>query len=328
MSTKLKAAEQSRKRKLKEIQSEPEAVDGESDIGSGSEGEGEEVKVGNIRIDPTSSRAKLVNKTKVLVFSTRGINQRQRHLLGDLRTLIPHGKKDAKLDEKDRLNVVNEVADLQGCNLTLFLEARKKKDLFLWASRCPTGPSIKFLVQNIHTMDEMKLTGNHLKGSRPLVVFDSTFDSLPHLMLMKELLLQIFSTPKGHRKSKPFIDHVYSFFYLDGRVWFRNFQIVEPEIRQEAQATGGKPQLVEVGPRFVLQPIRIFAGSFGGPTLYENTNYVSPNEVRAAQKREKGDRYTDRVQSLQRRAAWRQEHQMPADDVEDVFLGAHSDDDE
>ena len=37
--------------------------------------------------------------------------------------------------------------------------------------------------------------------------------------------------------------------------------------------------LVEVGPRFCLNLIRIFKGSVGGPTLYENPRYVSPNEV-------------------------------------------------
>lgn len=31
-----------------------------------------------------------------------------------------------------------------------------------------------------------------------------------------------------------------------------------------------QPTLVEIGPRFVMTPIRIFEGSFGGATLYEN----------------------------------------------------------
>lgn len=35
----------------------------------------------------------------------------------------------------------------------------------------------------------------------------------------------------------------------------------------------------QVGPRFCLNPIKMFAGSFGGPTLYENPFYVSPNQV-------------------------------------------------
>lgn len=36
---------------------------------------------------------------------------------------------------------------------------------------------------------------------------------------------------------------------------------------------------MQVGPRFCLNPIKIFEGSFGGRTLYENPKYVSPNAV-------------------------------------------------
>ena len=34
-----------------------------------------------------------------------------------------------------------------------------------------------------------------------------------------------------------------------------------------------------LGPRFVLNPIKVFDGSFGGETLWENSNYVTPNTV-------------------------------------------------
>jgi len=33
------------------------------------------------------------------------------------------------------------------------------------------------------------------------------------------------------------------------------------------------------GPRFVLNPFKIFEGSFGGPTLWHNPHYTSPNVV-------------------------------------------------
>lgn len=35
-----------------------------------------------------------------------------------------------------------------------------------------------------------------------------------------------------------------------------------------------------LGPRFVLQPIRIFKGSFCGETLWENPFYVTPAKVK------------------------------------------------
>ena len=38
------------------------------------------------------------NKQRLLVLSSRGITARYRHLLEDLRTLIPHSKKESKLD--------------------------------------------------------------------------------------------------------------------------------------------------------------------------------------------------------------------------------------
>ena len=31
-----------------------------------------------------------------------------------------------------------------------------------------------------------------------------------------------------------------------------------------------------MGPRFVLNVMRVFKGSFGGPTLYKNKDFVSP----------------------------------------------------
>jgi hypothetical protein len=45
----------------------------------------------------------------------------------------------------------------------VFFEVRKRQDLYIWLGKAPDGPCAKFLVQNVHTMDELKLTGNHLK---------------------------------------------------------------------------------------------------------------------------------------------------------------------
>ena len=39
---------------------------------------------------------------------------------------------------------------------------------------------------------------------------------------------------------------------------------------------------MEIGPRFVLHLHRIFDGSFGGPTLYLNPNFISPNRVHSS----------------------------------------------
>jgi hypothetical protein len=52
--------------------------------------------------------------------------------------------------------------------------------------------------------------------------------------------------PRGHHKSKPFIDHVLGFYLVDGRIWFRNFQISHMRENKKPE-----PVLAEIGPRMV-----------------------------------------------------------------------------
>ena len=68
------------------------------------------------------------------------------------------------------------------------------------------------------------MTGNALRGSRPILSFDDSFNATPQFSLVKGVLAKIFNTPVGHRKSKPFIDRVMSFSIVDGRIWVRNYQ--------------------------------------------------------------------------------------------------------
>jgi ribosome biogenesis protein BRX1 len=162
-------------------------------------------------------------------------------------------------------------------------------------------------------MEELHFTGNCLKGSRPILSFDAQFDKEPHLRLLKEMFLHIFGVPKGARKVKPFVDHVMGFTLADGKVWIRNYQInetvpskvktdsedAEKEAKNAAKnASGGETELslVEIGPRFVLTPIVILEGSFGGPVIYENKEFVSPNQVRSEIRTKKAGRYNQRAE--------------------------------
>lgn len=274
-------------------------------------GQGSEEIQKEITVPAPISQGKWTNKERVLIFSSRGINFRTRHLMQDLRTMMPHAKADTKMDRKDKLFVINEVCEIKNCNKCLYFEAKKKQDLYMWISNSPHGPSAKFLVQNIHTLAELKLTGNCLKGSRPLLSFDPKFDKEPHYALLKELFIQTFSTPRYHPKSQPFVDHVFTFTIVDNRIWFRNYQIIEEDA-----------SLVEIGPRFVLNLMKIFQGSFGGPTLYENPDFRSPNmhrrEMRlaaAAKVREK-----QMVKEMQKMKKTSVKEDLDKDVTADVFL--------
>lgn len=134
------------------------------------------------------------NRQRVLVLCSRGTTSRHRHLINDLAAMMPHGRKESKFDSKSKLQNLNEIAELYNCNNIMYFEARKHMDLYMWLSKAPNGPSAKFHIQNIHTMDELNFTGNCLKGSRPVLSFDSSFDQSPHYQLIKEMLIHVSSS--------------------------------------------------------------------------------------------------------------------------------------
>jgi len=255
-----------------------------------------------------------VNKQRVLVFCSRGINQKYRHLLNDLRLILPHSKSESKFDDKSNLSEINELCEMKNCNNCIFFETRKRRDLYMWIAKTPLGPSLKFHVTNVHTMEELKFTGNFLRGSRPILSFDSTFDSAPHYKLMKEVISQVFATPNKHPKSKPFIDHVLSFFISDDRIWFRCYQIAD-----EFENGVTKQTLIEAGPRFILNPIKILSGSFDGAVLYENPNYVSPSALRELFKKKHQYTYMDRKEKAEITEQRKLEHQIPPNEFEGLF---------
>lgn len=191
----------------------------------------------------------------------------------------------------------------------------------------------------VHTMEELHFTGNCLKGSRPILSFDAAFDTQPHLKVIKEMFTHTFGVPEGARKSKPFIDHVMGFTVADGKIWIRNYQVSEAEGSMlnkddEASKKGSKSKgktlgdleinLIEIGPRFVLTPIVIQEGSFGGPIIYENKEFISPNQIRADLRRSKATRHNARAEQMVGRMSRKAElglrssggQQLPGNDLD------------
>ena len=244
-----------------------------------------------------------VNKQRCLVLSSRGPTAQFRHLLDDVRKLLPHHKKEVKLDARDQLQKeINMICEVKSCNSCIFFEYHKHQDLFMWVSKTPQGPSAKFHVLNIHTIDELKLTGNSLLGSRPVLSFDKTFDTQPHYKLLKEMFTQVFGTPLGHPKSKPFVDHVMTFSIADDKILFRNYQIIDKgrskkDIEGDVRKAASTHDLLEIGPRFVLNLVKVFSGSFGGQTLFANANYQTPNRTRQLEKKRKGAKFATRQEA-------------------------------
>ena len=104
------------------------------------------------------------------------------------------------------------------------------------------------------------------------------------------------------------------FTIADGKIWIRCWQISETAISKTDTAkengvdsaavvskVSKKPgdteiSLIEIGPRFVLTPIVILESSFGGPVIYENKEFVSPNQIRSELRLSKAGRYNQRTE--------------------------------
>jgi len=258
-----------------------------------------------------------INKQRTLVFCSRGISVQGRFLMLDLINLLPHCKKENKIEKVEIKEQVNELCTLTSCNNVLYFECRKKRDLYLWMSKFPNGPSTKFHVENIHTTEELRMTGNCIKGSRPLLSFDGVFDENPHYKVLKEILIQTFGTPNMHPKQKPFYDHVFAFNVADNRIWFRNYQIVYADEDKEL----GQTELIEIGPRFVLNPIKTFEGCMAGTILYSNEFYVSPNKARRDLKLKRALERANKVGKKRSKKEEQRNISLPADEVDGIFEG-------
>ncbi len=220
-----------------------------------------------------------INKTRTLIIASRGISHQERHLINDLVSLIPNAKKEYKIEKDIAREQLIEICYNHSCKYCLYFEHRKR-ELVLWLFKSTEGPLIKFKITNIHVLNEIKLMGNCIKYSRPLLSFDKNFQKQPYLKLIMEMLIQAFNSPKGHPKTRPFYDHILSFSVINNNIFFRNYQILN-EIKEKFtnQDQESKIQLLEIGPRFSLKLIRIFADSLGGKTLYLNKDYVAPGVI-------------------------------------------------
>lgn len=94
----------------------------------------------------------------------------------------------------------------------------------------------------------------------------------------------------------------------------------------------GPPQttLVEIGPRFVLTPIRIFEGAFSGATVFSNpgicpatvqtvsdivVEFISPAAVRSAIRKEQGKRYNNRKDAEEEQAKRKEARKLDEDEL-------------
>ena len=96
--------------------------------------------------DPEPNSREWKNRQRTLVLCARGVNSRFRHLMNDILDMLPHGKKENKIERTIAKDSINELCFSRSCNNCIYFECRKKTDFFMWLLKSPNGPSVKFAV--------------------------------------------------------------------------------------------------------------------------------------------------------------------------------------
>lgn len=201
----------------------------------------------------------------LLVLGTRGLKSRHRHLLKDLQRILPHGRPSAKMGTEDGLKKVRALCEEADVDNALLLDARDPHRLYMWAAGCPDGPSAMFRVHNVHTVAELQFEARRCAGVRNLLSFDTGFEASAEKRVIKALLTRAFTVPRAavtpqdsgaHR-----VKHAVNFGLVGGRIWVRVYRINQETI------PGAGLDVVEIGPRMVLEPVRIIAGGFEGAII-------------------------------------------------------------
>ena len=82
---------------------------------------------------PPAKQSRWTNKTRVLVIAARGISFRGRHLMEDIFRLMPHAKTDSKMQKKESLFALNEIAEMKNCSKVIDLSSNL---LLLFSENC------------------------------------------------------------------------------------------------------------------------------------------------------------------------------------------------
>ncbi len=139
---------------------------------------------------------------------------------------------------------------------------------------------------------------------------------------MKDLLTTSFGVPSNHRKTRPYLDHVMHFAWSDDRIWVRNYQICDERQIDALESTSPSLEglsLSEIGPRFILHPVAIREGSFGGRCLWRNPHYVPLGQLRNANKMGEALRHRQRTLDHNASKQRKEESVLPDDDLDHVF---------
>jgi ribosome biogenesis protein BRX1 len=203
---------------------------------------------------------------KTALIGSRGMGSTCRRFLKDLSVLLPHSKRESKYEYKGRnFGGLVEVCELSNCTHSIFVQESKSATYMHVASI--SGPSVKYELRDICTLEDQIFDGNCSKYSRPLLLFSPHFWTTPEGETQRVVLSKAFGSPLNHRKVRPFFDRIFYFYHSDQGILFRNYEILSDFSAKE------------IGPRFMLYPLLTQEGPNMGRVLWKSERTPSSKSI-------------------------------------------------
>lgn len=222
---------------------------------------------------------------KPLLLHNRGMIRQEAQVFDNFQACIPHAKSENSMTKK-HYTELGEIAEDRRCDTIGMIETCHKRRIpegYLWIAACPHGPSFNFYINDAQSIENLRLIGNAMKGSRPILQFDPKFDDGGVFELAKMSLQRLFSVPFQDKHSKPYVDRTMMFTIENGLIYIRHYQIQWGDGENDTD-------LAEIGPRVVLEPNFVLAGVFSGRKIWKNANFTGPYQEMVKEKRETAQR--------------------------------------
>lgn len=87
------------------------------------------------------------NRQRTLVVASRTLTSAQHNVFEDFLNILPHSKTDSKIEKKDLRDQLEFACESKHCHNVMYFE-KKGKNFFLYLSKFPEGPTIKYLIES------------------------------------------------------------------------------------------------------------------------------------------------------------------------------------
>jgi ribosome biogenesis protein BRX1 len=195
------------------------------------------------------------NKTFIVTSSKRC--SKLKKISQDLHNILPDSKISNNITSKDYFYEL-EYNTMTQKNVSMIFLKYKKKNSYLLISNTFYCLTYQLTLLNVCTCEDFRFLGNCQKWSKSILMFDENFNEKPHLIILKPLLIEIFTSKSRNKLSEPVIDNVISFVYYKSKILLRIYQI---KYLKNAYNSKKKNNIVllEIGPRITFLPIKAWS---------------------------------------------------------------------